>query len=144
MVIRYNDILTVITTVGDDEQIRVAVKESVKGGLIAGTSCAVGGLLLGPMGLAVGGAVGGAAAAYMAQNAFRPVSTVIMHEMREEQRDQLVAAVRNVLNDADGMDAAEILALVQGSNALKARIASELFTFFARQMNMNVQGMNRS
>ena len=59
MVIKYEDILKIITTLGDDENLRITVKQSAKGGLIAGVSCAVGGLIAGPPGLAVGGAAGG-------------------------------------------------------------------------------------
>ena len=55
MVVQYNDILKIVTTLGDDENLQITVKQSAKGGLIAGISCALGGLIGGPPGLAVGG-----------------------------------------------------------------------------------------
>ena len=76
MVIRYNDILTVITTLCDDEGLKVTVKGSAKGGLIAGATSAVGGLVLGPLGLAIGGTVGGLIA-YATAEPYKPVSQVV-------------------------------------------------------------------
>ena len=50
MPIRSEEILEVIKTVCDDEGIRVAAKENIKGGIIAGASAMIGGALLGPPG----------------------------------------------------------------------------------------------
>ena len=82
MVIRYNDIVHVITTLADEENITVAVKETLKGSLIAGGACALGGLVLGPPGLAIGGAVGGGIAYCLAKDKFKPLLHVILYEMR--------------------------------------------------------------
>lgn len=48
------EVLSLVTQVCEDENLRVPIKESVKGGFIAGTTTAIGGLLGGPVGLAVG------------------------------------------------------------------------------------------
>ena len=112
MVIRYNDLVHVITTLADEENITVAVKETLKGSLIAGGACALGALVLGPPGLAIGGAyvgaclaiegavggacalrgvvlgfaitgaVGGGIAYCLAKDKFKPLSHVILYEMR--------------------------------------------------------------
>ena len=55
MVIKYDDVLTIITTIGDDENLQITFKQSAKGGLIAGIATALGGLVGGPPGLAAGG-----------------------------------------------------------------------------------------
>ena len=57
-------------------KLQVTVKESLKGGAIAGICTMAGGVVGGPAGLAVGGAMGGCLAAYLAQDKFLPVSTV--------------------------------------------------------------------
>ena len=58
-----------------------------------------GGLLLGPIGLALGGAVGGAMAAVWAGDKFRPLHQVITEEMTQHQRDRMVECLRNVLTN---------------------------------------------
>ena len=82
MVIRYNDIVHVITTLADEENIAVTVKATLKGSLICGGACAIGGLVLGPPGMAIGGAVGGGVAYCLARDSFKPLSHIILHEMR--------------------------------------------------------------
>ena len=138
MVIKYEDILKIITVLGDDENLRITVKQSAKGGLIAGFSCAVGGLIAGPPGLAVGGAVGGCLAAYVTSDSFKPLSTVILYEMKPIDQNALVQAVTNITQNIDAMDALELLAIIQGSNALKAKILSEVTTYCQRQLNTEV------
>ncbi len=86
MVIRYNDVLSLITTLADDEGLQVSVRESVKGGLIAGSACALGGILLGPAGLAVGGTVGGLAAAYLSGDQMKPLSQVMSKHLGIQKR----------------------------------------------------------
>ena len=138
MVVQYNDILKIITTLMDDENLQITVKQSAKGGLIAGISCTVGGLIAGPPGLAVGGAAGGCLAAYFAGNSFKPLSTVILYEMKPVDQRALVNAVTKIIQNLDVMDAVELLALIQGSAALKAKIVGELTTYCQQQLNLQV------
>lgn len=135
MVIKYEDILKVITTLGDDENLRITVKQSAKGGLIAGISCAVGGLLAGPPGLAVGGAAGGCLAAYLAGNSFKPLSIVILYDMKPVDQRALVDAVTKIIQNVDAMDVIELLALTQGSAVLKAKILGEVTSYCQQQLN---------
>ena len=138
MVVQYNDILKIVTTLGDDENLQITVKQSAKGGLIAGISCALGGLLGGPPGLAVGGTAGGLLAAYLAGNSFKPVSTVILYEMRPVDQRALVEAVKSIIQHLDAMDAVEVLAILQGNAILKTKIISEMTTFFQQQLELQV------
>lgn len=54
MPINTSEILSLVTQVCDEEQLRVPIKESLKGGAIAFATTTVGGLLAGPVGLAIG------------------------------------------------------------------------------------------
>ena len=138
MVIKYDDVLTIITTIGDDENLQITFKQSAKGGLIAGIATALGGLVGGPPGLAAGGAAGGCLAAYMARNTFKPISTVILHEMRPVDQQALVDSVKSLIQNLDVLDAVELLSIVQGNAILKAKIVSELTMFFQQQLELQV------
>ena len=122
MVIRTDEMLNIVTTLSDDSGLKVTINESVKGGLITGTACTVGGIILGPVGLALGGAVGGFVAYLLGDGKFKPVSNVIMHEMRDEERQQLATSVRNIVADLDATDAVQLMVLINGNAALKGRI----------------------
>ena len=58
MVLQTNEVCQIISTLSDDSGLKVTVNESMKGGLLTGIVCTLGGLVLGPAGLAIGGTLG--------------------------------------------------------------------------------------
>ena len=138
MVLAYQDIMEVVRVLSEDRNMVVTVKESGKGALVTGGVAGLGGLLLGPIGLALGGAVGGAMAAVWAGDKFRPLHKVITEEMTQHQRDRMVECLRNVLTNIEATDALALVAAVQGNQALKARLATEMVTFLSQQCNIYV------
>lgn len=62
MPVDIQEFLEGIAVLADNQNMRVTMKESGKGGLICGVCCFIGGIIGGPVGLAVGGSVGGLAA----------------------------------------------------------------------------------
>ena len=69
---------------------------------------------------------------------FKPVSQVIMYEMDEIQRQQLVGSVQTILNDLDAADTMQLLVLLNGNAALKARVLTEVTSFIQNQLHMAV------
>jgi len=49
-----DDVLQLLAELADDDGLKVTVTESLKGGLITGLTAVVGGMLMGPAGLAIG------------------------------------------------------------------------------------------
>ena len=106
------------------------------------------------MGLALGGTVGGCLAAYMGHGKFKPLAKVIMEDIKDDQKLQLVNAVRGVMgnlgktfngtakNDSllftDTGDAVTLIALVTSNDGLRNRVVTEMITFLSRQCNIYV------
>lgn len=138
MVIRTDEMVRVISTLSDESGLKVTLNESVKGGLLTGIACTIGGLVLGPAGLAIGGTLGGIVAYLKTDGKFKPVSQVILYEMDEIQRQQLVGSVQTILNDLDAADTMQLLVLLNGNAALKARVLTEVTSFIQNQLHMAV------
>ena len=75
-----------------NQDLKVTVREVAKGTGITAASTVVGGLLLGPVGLAVGGAVGGLLG-YAASNNYKPIGQVL-REMNDGEKKRLLEAAR--------------------------------------------------
>lgn len=91
--------LSLVSQICEEEKLRVAMKESMKGGFIAGGTTMLGGLLGGPIGLAVGGTVGGLTAAYLSSGKFKSVASIIRNDLTPMQREQLANSVRMFLSN---------------------------------------------
>merc|ERR1711872_538894 len=135
MVIRYKDILELLTVLSEEKKLQATISGSLKGGLTAGLTSFLGGLLLGPIGLALGGAIGGVLAS-MSQN-FQPVSQVIM-SMPEHYQQKLVTAVQNIISNLDASDAIKLIAIIKGNGELKAKVMNEMIRFLRSEMSLRI------
>ena len=130
-------IIELCSTLATEENLQVTVKESLIGGAIAGACTMVGGVIGGPAGLAVGGAFGGCLAAYLAQDKFLPMSTVI-RDMTPEKRQVLANNVQELVASIRAEDVATIMALLAGDVVLRQRILSKIVQTVEDQANVRV------
>lgn len=59
MPISTTELMKAVALVVQNENVKVAAKKSAQGAVIAATATAIGGTLFGPIGLALGGTIGG-------------------------------------------------------------------------------------
>ena len=135
MPVSKGDLEKVIKVIADKEALKVTVNNSVKGGVTAGISTAIGGIFLGPVGLAIGGAVGGALA-YMNSDEFKPVSEVI-NTLDDHQRDKLLGEIRRILGSLDAYDFLNLLRYLNGDGLwLRRQIIGEVMRFMQEELSL--------
>ncbi|XP_045608660.1 protein C19orf12 homolog isoform X1 [Procambarus clarkii] len=129
MPINTSEVLSLVTQVCEEEKLRVAMKESIKGGFLAGGSTMIGGLLGGPLGLAIGGTIGGLTAAYLSQGKFKSVAAIIQNDLTPGQKERLANSVRMFLQNRSVGDLAEAskLLLSPTAKAILLQIAIQFF-----------------
>jgi len=130
-------VIQLCTSLASEENLQVTVKESLKGGAIAGVCTVAGGVVGGPAGLAVGGAFGGCLAAYLAQDKFLPVSTVIQ-KMPAQKRRILANNVQELVASIRAEDIATLMALLAGDVMLRQRILRRIVQTVEEQANVRV------
>ncbi|XP_042223564.1 protein C19orf12 homolog isoform X2 [Homarus americanus] len=137
MPIDTQEALNLLAQVCEEQELGVTVKESVKGGVIAGGATMIGGLLGGPFGLAIGGALGGITAAYMSQGKFKSVASVILYDLTSAQKEHLANSVRKILSGITPTDMIAITTLVLAPD-IKMRLVQEVTNFLQSQLQMQI------
>ncbi|XP_017275090.1 protein C19orf12 homolog [Kryptolebias marmoratus] len=134
---RLDDVVRLCCEISAQDQIKVAVKNSIKGGMVAGGSAIVGGMLCGPAGIAVGGAVGGLLGSWLTSGQFRPLPQILM-ELPAPQKEKLYNDVARVLGSLDWTDAAQLIALVMGNATLQQQVTAALLNYVTNELRAEV------
>ncbi|KAK3862241.1 hypothetical protein Pcinc_031872 [Petrolisthes cinctipes] len=137
MTINTPELLSLLAQLCEEKNLQVTVTESMKGGVITGSTAFLGGLLGGPIGLAVGGTVGGLTAAYLSQGKFKSAASVIMNDLTIAQKERLCDSVRIIFASV-GPEDAVLLASFALQPAVKERVLLEVYRFFESQLRMPI------
>ncbi|XP_061669698.1 protein C19orf12 homolog isoform X4 [Syngnathoides biaculeatus] len=135
---RVDDIMRLCRDISAHEHIRVAVKSSAKGAMMAGGSAFVGGLLGGPAGVAVGGVMGSMLAGWLSSGQFRPLPQILA-ELPPAQQRKLYEDVSAVLRGLDWTDAAQLVALVMGNATLQQQVVAALLNYVTKELRAEVR-----
>ncbi|XP_029312881.1 protein C19orf12 homolog [Cottoperca gobio] len=135
---RMDDVMRLCCEISAHDQIKVAVKNSTKGALVAGGTAFVGALLGGPPGIAIGGAVGGLLGSWLTSGQFRPLPQILM-ELPPTQQQKLYNDVVSVLGNLDWMDAAQLIALVMGNATLQQQVTATLLNYITKELRAEVR-----
>nr|XP_033473567.1 protein C19orf12 homolog [Epinephelus lanceolatus]XP_033473576.1 protein C19orf12 homolog [Epinephelus lanceolatus] len=135
---RVDDVMRLCCELSAHDQIKVAVKNSTKGAMVAGGTAFVGGLLGGPPGIAVGGAVGGLLGSWLTSGQFRPLPQILM-ELPPTQQKKLCDDVMAILGNLDWTDAAQLIALVMGNATLQQQVTAALLNYIKKELRAEVR-----
>ncbi|XP_026888231.2 protein C19orf12 homolog [Electrophorus electricus] len=135
---RVDDVMRLCCEVSANRQMKAAVKNSGKGAAVAGGGAFVGGLLAGPPGIALGGALGGLLGCWMTSGQFKPVPQIIV-ELPPQQRDKLFSEVMAVLGTLDWMDVAQLVMLVTANASLQQKVAAAVLSYVTKELRAEVQ-----
>lgn len=132
------DLQRVLAILADEDQLKVTVKSSMYGGVLAGVMTSVGGLLGGPPGLFVGGALGGALA-YKTAGDFKPVSQVIK-DINAHDRQLLYDSMKEIIDNLSFDDYLTVLSFLSVGPGLIVRqeLVDKMVEFLASQLQLQV------
>lgn len=132
------EVQRVMAVLADEDQLKVTVKSSAYGGVVAGVTTTVGGLLAGPPGLLIGGAVGGLLA-YKSAGNFRPVSQVI-NDMNAHERQLLYDTMKDIIDNLHIDDYLALMAFLSGGPGLLVRqqLVDRMVSFLRDQMRLQM------
>ncbi|CAL8104742.1 unnamed protein product [Orchesella dallaii] len=133
MPVNVQEIMEACEVLSRQDNLNVCIQESLKGAAMAGIGSFVGGVLMGPVGIAIGATVGGVAGSSVCKQ-YKPLYQ-IMQEMSEADKQRLANHMQRVLNDLDISDAVVLMALVRDPTAMgRDTLVKELGNYFGQAL----------
>ncbi|KFV75870.1 Protein C19orf12, partial [Dryobates pubescens] len=134
MPIKVQHVMDLFSQLAEVKGMKAAVIDCGQGALVAGASAFTGGILAGPVGIAVGGALGGFLGAWMTAGHFRPVPQILM-ELPPAEQQKLYDAAMAILRTLNYTDAVGLIPLVMGNARLRQIFTELLKTYFSKELN---------
>lgn len=159
MPINTREIINIVADLSREENLRICVSECFKGACITGGSTFLGGMLLGPVGMALGlyfsffiifialknvnafiftGGLAGVAMNAARGAQFRPLADVLLNDITPVQQAILVNRVNNIIRDFDVQDAITLGTVVLANGNVRAQVLRLLTEFVRSDLNLQL------
>lgn len=126
------EIMDVVGEIGNDKGIRYTLQQAGKGAAIVSVISFAGALLFGPIGLAVGGAVGGGSAYMLTRGNFKSLREVL-NGMSSKQRDDLAKEIKEKIGVWDN-----VAKIIRNSSNLQVAALTAVLGFIERVLKLEV------
>lgn len=138
MPVSVDDLQRLMIVLADEDQLKISARNSTLGGVVAGVATTVGGLLIGPPGLLIGGALGGILAYWKARK-FKSVSQVIS-DMNTSQKQVLFDAMKDIIGSLNSGDYLSLVAFLSSGPGLLIRqqLKDKIVSFVRDQMRLQM------
>ncbi|EDW82640.1 uncharacterized protein Dwil_GK10098 [Drosophila willistoni] len=138
MPIDSKELIKAIAILVDRNEVRATFQESAKGAAVVGLTTLLSGLFLGPRGLVLGAAVGGALAYGMADDSFRPLGEIILNDLTDAQREQLVQHVYKAVEKVHPTDLVMLLPLIMRNVPVQQVVLDAVKSFAQERLSINI------
>ncbi|XP_030765098.1 protein C19orf12 homolog [Sitophilus oryzae] len=130
-------IIEICQTLAEQQELTVTVTESAKGALITGIGVFVGGILLGPLGMAFGGIVSSVGVAVSSKGKFRSVAEIIS-EMPEDKKDRLINSLTDLSKSFNYEDVLKLLTIALTSADVNTAVITLLKDFVIKELKLQI------
>uniref|UniRef100_A0A0V0GA38 Putative conserved plasma membrane protein n=1 Tax=Triatoma dimidiata TaxID=72491 RepID=A0A0V0GA38_TRIDM len=134
MPINYFELINAAEVVAEKEEMKVTMKYALGGAVFTTCTTLLGALTAGPVGLGIGGALGGIAASVYTKGKFKSVVTIIREDLNEHQKQRLAEHLERVVRDFQITDLAKLALLLKSNEALYMEIFKVLKYFLENDM----------
>ncbi|KAH8355945.1 hypothetical protein KR200_003716, partial [Drosophila serrata] len=150
------ELISALSILADNKNVQVTFQESAKGAAICAISALVGGLLMGPRGLAVGGSIGAIAAYGLTEGKFtlqykigriiltsipgkfKSLGEIIMNELSESEREALKDHVVNAITNVRPIDAVKVVGLILSNEDIGNVALNAVKSFATERMGLTI------
>ncbi|XP_043764714.1 protein C19orf12 homolog [Cervus elaphus] len=130
--------MRLLCSISEKRKMKAAFKYSWLGAIVTRTMVFVGGLMGGPPGIAIGGAIRGLLGAWMMSGKFKPVPQTIMELLADKQERLFINAIA-ILRQLPWTNVEQLTMLVMGSETLQEQLVDMLKNYFSKELGSEVK-----
>nr|XP_014089018.1 protein C19orf12 homolog [Bactrocera oleae] len=132
------ELIKAISIIANERNVKVTMKQTTKGAMVCAASAFAAGILLGPVGLAIGGTAGGLMAYKMTNGTFRPLADVLLNDLNDDQQERLVRHVNNALAEFAISDLAMLLPLLMNNANIQQAVLKTVTSFVSNELRCQI------